>query len=169
MAKEYFIEMVVTKDTILPAHTKPEDFAYRFIDGKRQKVLLVPTSKEFCEEYEKEAERNKKKRQRDSERAAKKGGRYMKPLSLDTVPGLEDFASLEADNEMDLALLRVLYEELVCKIEKKNPTYAQILRLTYERRTLRDMSKILGKTHTTIHEQKQSAIELLQKLYREET
>ena len=70
--------------------------------------------------------------------------------------------------EMDFILLRIMYEEIVCKIEKEHPLYGPILRLTAGGKKQKEIAEILGITQSTIQTQQQAAITLVRKFYQEE-
>ena len=76
--------------------------------------------------------------------------------------------SQSASAEMDFVLLRIMFEEIVCKIEKEHPLYGSILRLTAEGKTQKEIAKILGMTQSAIQAQQEAAIKLFRKLYKEE-
>ena len=163
--KQYFSPLFLENNPILPLDAKPEGFKVWFADGMKKKAYLVPTTKDVAKESIKDSEREKKRRQRRVKKGAIGKDWESVPFGLFD----DEIESEEASIQMELVHLRVLFEQLVSIIEKKKPAYGQILRLTVEGKNQYEIARILGKAQPTIFKQKQSAIELLQKLYREET
>lgn len=164
--KKYFAPLIIDNKPILPRDAKPTDVRVWYLGGKKQKVLLVPASKEVCKEYVNAIERDKKRLQRQMKKS--ENGKEWEAPPLGLIKEAYGVESMDAATEMELVLLREMFEQLVCIIEKKNPLYGPILRLTGEGKTQREIAKILGKSPSTINEQQQAALKLLRKLYQEE-
>lgn len=161
----YRVPLIVEEGTILPANTKKEDFAIWYIGGKKRLVYLVPASKEVYDTVVNPDERDKKQKQRQTKRAEEKGERFAAPLSYDALVEDYEYDAEDTSAVLDLALLRILFDDLVSIIEKKYPHYGPILRLTKEGKTQREIAEILGKSQSTIKEQQPAAIRLLRELY----
>ena len=164
--KKYYTPLIVG-EAILPAHTKPENFKYRYIEGKRQQVYLVEVSKEVYDEIANSENRANLKKRRHAENAAKKGECYADPLSLDSLGEEINVGSPSATMQLNLALTNIAFEQIVRTIEKTNSLYGPILRLTRDGLTQREIAKALGKSQATIMEQQQTALKLLRKLSKE--
>ena len=87
------------------------------------------------------------------------------PLSYESLVDEYGYDAEDTSEALDLALLRILFEQFVSIIEKKYPHYGPILRLTKEGKTQREIAEILGKSQSTIKEQQPAAIRLLRELY----
>ena len=156
--------LLMDEHPILPPDAKPEDIKVWYLDGKKQKVYLVQAPEEVCQEVVGTIEREKKRRQRQMQKAAsgKAWEAIPKSLSKEVCK-----ASQESDDEYDLVLQRLLFDELVDIIEKKNPLYGPILRMTKDGLTQEEIALTLGKSQSTIKKQQILAIDLLRKLYKE--
>ena len=161
------VPLVLNNGTILPRKCNTEDIATYYVEGVRRPVLLVPASDEVRKEYVREGERQKKQRQRQMKRAREKSESFAPPLSLDSLKEDGGFDTPDSSIDFELAELQILFEQLVALIEKKNHRYGEILRLTREGLSQRDIADRLGKSQTTIKEQQREALKLIRELYRE--
>lgn len=163
--QKFFIPMVVDKNTVLPVGTKPEEIIPWKIGDKMVRVLLVEATEEQYHAYINPDGKDRKRKQRQMQKAEEKGERFAPPLSYESLVDEYGYDAEDTSEALDLALLRILFDQLVSLIEKKHPLYGPILRLTKEGKTQREIAEILGKSQSTIKEQQPAAIRLLRELY----
>lgn len=160
------VPLVLDNGTILPADYCKEDIASYYVEGVKRPVLLIPATEQARKEYVREGERQKKQKQRQMQKATEENESYAPPLSLDSLKDVRGFDIPDTSIDFELAELRILFEQLVGLIEKKNPRYAEILRLTGKGLSQRAIAAILGKSQATIKEQQKEALRLIRELYR---